>query len=237
MGTAIDIAGQRFGMLLALRPTDERKDKKVVWEFLCECGKKTKALAKSAKSGNTKSCGCLALKTSRIRSESLGLRVELDCPQCKKNFSVKKSHVHRSRYCSKDCQNEAQKTTMANEGNPNWKGGISFDDDYLKSRAKSWRDKNLNRISSYNRRGKMKRKQVEGRHTPEDISTIYDLQRGRCAYCSVKVFKKYHVDHVTPISKGGTNAKENLCISCPTCNLKKWAMDPIEWANKIGKLI
>jgi 5-methylcytosine-specific restriction endonuclease McrA len=29
----------------------------------------------------------------------------------------------------------------------------------------------------------------------------------------------YHIDHIIPRSKGGTDDKKNLVLSCPTCNM------------------
>ena len=34
----LDLTNQRFGKLLALCPTDERKGGSVVWKCLCDCG-------------------------------------------------------------------------------------------------------------------------------------------------------------------------------------------------------
>jgi hypothetical protein len=55
-----DIAGQRFGRLLALAPTTSRApDRHVLWKFLCDCGALVQRSAKAVKNGNTSSCGCL----------------------------------------------------------------------------------------------------------------------------------------------------------------------------------
>lgn len=53
-----DLTGQKFGRLTAIRPTEERQGKSVVWECQCDCGELTYVGASSLKSGNTKSCGC-----------------------------------------------------------------------------------------------------------------------------------------------------------------------------------
>ncbi len=56
-----DLTGEIFGRLLAIQPTDRRVDKKIVWEFLCDCGKTHYAVATHVKSGHIRSCGCLAI--------------------------------------------------------------------------------------------------------------------------------------------------------------------------------
>ena len=56
---AVDITGQTFHYLTAVRPSGSAKGVGVVWECLCKCGKTTNATAKNLRSGNTKSCGCL----------------------------------------------------------------------------------------------------------------------------------------------------------------------------------
>ena len=44
----------------------------------------------------------------------------------------------------------------------------------------------------------------------------------KCRYCgqSARVVKT-HVDHIVPISKGGSDDIDNLCLACEACNLKK----------------
>lgn len=44
----------------------------------------------------------------------------------------------------------------------------------------------------------------------------------RCSYCGIELYKvKFHVEHLIPLSKGGTNDMENLLPSCSTCNIRK----------------
>lgn len=59
-----DLTGQRFGRLVALRPTDERDHKQVVWEFKCDCGNITRKPGYLVTSGGIQSCGCLAREQS-----------------------------------------------------------------------------------------------------------------------------------------------------------------------------
>lgn len=76
-----------------------------------------------------------------------------------------------------------------------------------------------------------------GSHTKEDVAAILAMQKGKCAYCRVSLKGKYHVDHIVPSVKGGSNGRENLQILCAKCNHKKHARDPIEFAQSLGFLL
>lgn len=80
----------------------------------------------------------------------------------------------------------------------------------------------------------------EGSHSAADIRAQVNMQKDkkgrlRCWWCSkeIKGDNNYHVDHRIPLSKGGSNAPENLCISCPSCNLSKGAKLPQEWNGRL----
>lgn len=49
----------------------------------------------------------------------------------------------------------------------------------------------------------------------------------RCAYCGKDIWNKYTVDHVIPISKGGTHAIDNVVPCCLSCNGKKGNGPPL----------
>ena len=54
----LDIAGQRFGALVAVGPV-EKNEQGWNWAFLCDCGMATIKRRKDVTNGNTASCGCL----------------------------------------------------------------------------------------------------------------------------------------------------------------------------------
>lgn len=69
----LDITGQRFGRLVAIRPTKlykRGKSNSYYWLFQCDCGQEKEILLASVtrKKDSTKSCGCL----QRVRIEHLG---------------------------------------------------------------------------------------------------------------------------------------------------------------------
>ena len=55
----INLAGQRFGRLLAVEATDRRTESgDVIWRCRCDCGREREFSAHVLRSGNTRSCGC-----------------------------------------------------------------------------------------------------------------------------------------------------------------------------------
>lgn len=63
--TMMDLTGQRFGRLVAVRPTERRVGSSVVWECKCDCGTTTFANQYTLKSGDKVSCGCLRKKRNK----------------------------------------------------------------------------------------------------------------------------------------------------------------------------
>ena len=59
-----------------------------------------------------------------------------------------------------------------------------------------------------------------------------------CYWCNVSLKNtKVHIDHYTPLSKGGEHTISNLVVSCSKCNLEKHSKDPLEFAITKGKLL
>lgn len=62
MSKAIDIAGKRFGRLVAIEPTKGRRDNSVIWKCKCDCGKDAYVAVKDLKYRENTSCGCSRIK-------------------------------------------------------------------------------------------------------------------------------------------------------------------------------
>jgi 5-methylcytosine-specific restriction endonuclease McrA len=88
------------------------------------------------------------------------------------------------------------------------------------------------RVAEANRR-RARKKNNGGSHTAADIEQQYERQKGKCFYCGAKVGKKYHVDHVVPLAKGGSNGPENLVIACPSCNCAKHDKHPMDFSGQL----
>jgi 5-methylcytosine-specific restriction endonuclease McrA len=109
------------------------------------------------------------------------------------------------------------------------------------SKLKSYYEKNPEKFTAYSRSRKARKKNAEGSHSSADVIVIFEAQKGLCANCQTGLFKsgkqKFHVDHIMPLARGGSNWPSNLQCLCPACNLSKNAKDPIKWAQENGRLL
>ncbi len=123
--------------------------------------------------------------------------------------------------------------------------------DYMAKHLETNRDKhNASRVRSYHRDLAKSRLQAlvntnsrrdraiqnGGSFTENDITDLHTRQKGKCAECKRKL-TDMHVDHIIPLVLGGTNGASNLQLLCPTCNMQKGRLDPIDWAKKRGRLL
>jgi 5-methylcytosine-specific restriction endonuclease McrA len=77
----------------------------------------------------------------------------------------------------------------------------------------------------------------EDRYTAADVDRLLGLQSGRCVYCKRSIKAKFHVDHIMPLSKGGTNGVRNIQLLCQMCNQMKHAKHPVDFARSHGLLV
>lgn len=55
----INLAGQQFGFLTAIEPTEQRNNGSIVWKCKCKCGNEILVPARNLTGGGRISCGCL----------------------------------------------------------------------------------------------------------------------------------------------------------------------------------
>lgn len=86
---------------------------------------------------------------------------------------------------------------------------------------RKWHSKNKERALEHNA---IRRARELGSEFYEiiDRESIYQRDSGICHICGESVDpKKWHMDHIIPISKGGSHIAENVAVSHPVCNLRK----------------
>lgn len=113
--------------------------------------------------------------------------------------------------------------------------------DCVRDRATEWRSNRVlteEQIESHRMRARLhaqfRRVKLRAgghgiRHGVANVRRLWQEQGGCCAYCK-ELLTIYHIDHVIPIARGGEHVPTNWCLSCPSCNFRKHARTPEEWA-------
>ncbi len=110
---------------------------------------------------------------------------------------------------------------------------------YLKNREKLldasreyyYANKQLWRAKGQNHRAR--KWNAEGTITAKDIKQLMVSQNETCHYCGTNITDNYEVDHMIPLSRSGSNTVDNICLTCPSCNERKWHRTPEEFRNLI----
>lgn len=101
----------------------------------------------------------------------------------------------------------------------------------------AWDKANPDHVRARVRRYQAAKRASGGTFTVDDVARIRKLQRDRCGYCRVPLKGVGHIDHIVPVSKGGSNWPTNLQLLCAPCNVRKSAHDPIDFAQSLGRLL
>jgi hypothetical protein len=104
----------------------------------------------------------------------------------------------------------------------------------VKEHNRTWPKLNPDKKRSKDHRRRAQKLQSGESFSASDIREILAAQKHKCAYCSKSIRKKYHIDHITPLAKGGSNGRKNIQLTCVDCNLEKWSHDPLVFARKKG---
>lgn len=97
-------------------------------------------------------------------------------------------------------------------------------------RAKDFPEERL----ALNRNRRARLRAAPGRHTRHDVLELFNKQKGRCVglRCRKLLKQGYHVDHIIPLSRGGSNWPSNLQLLCASCNDSKGVMTMEEWSGQ-----
>lgn len=199
------------------------------------------------KHGKYITCG-KACSTAKHASEKEARKK--NCATCGKEFYPRATQTRNGKgnYCSQKCNikshvamNSKTAQKIARESwrkrydeqpffksgpkHHSWKGGYEAMRARLVSSGKT-------RIWYWNRVNKNGAKRAD----PRVVKELGDMQKWKCAICKEKLVK-YDIDHIQPVSKGGTNEKHNLQLLCQRCNRTKQAKDPIEFMQSKGFLL
>lgn len=103
--------------------------------------------------------------------------------------------------------------------------------------SRRWAKDNPDKRLAHEHRRRSRFLQSEGEWSPADIQTLLTSQQGQCSnpYCRRGIMDCYTVDHIIPLTRGGTNWPRNLQLLCAPCNSSKNTKTMDEWVEIISK--
>lgn len=230
MTAAIDISGQRFGRLVAIEPTGERRRSDRVWRCVCDCGQEHNTTVARLRGADVRSCGCLA-RMKHLQFD-VGARYGLLTIVARKHNDAGRPVCVCRCDCGGSC--EVHRGQLVK--------GMKKSCGCLRAKRELWtrvsdRERAAHATRSHTRRARQRA--IGGSFTQEEVVRLYDVQRGRCANpnCRAKLGLAFHRDHIVPLAKRGENRIRNIQLLCPPCNQAKGAKMPEVWARENGRLI
>lgn len=155
------------------------------------------------------------------------------CPKCGENLPASAFYKDKSR--RDGLQSRCRVCQKAwHEANPGYKRAW-LESNQEKDRAyqKTYRKANPEVYKAANHRRRARELNAEGDHNSAQATARTAVHGDSCIYCAST--KDLHLDHIKPLSKGGSNWAANLAPACATCNKSKndkWGEDLLRWVEQ-----
>ena len=210
----IDITGQRYGRLVAIKKVETQIGAKEQWLFQCDCGKTCIARKGAVRDGRTRSCGCLGAE----------IRKQLTFSGCRHN-SQTKSKMRDAKLGKKRTPEAIEKSRQGNLGRKNGERQLenlraSFTDDRRAKLREAWSGKSNPNFIDGNCAERI------GEHRAALGTAIYGRWRQAvylrdnytCQMCGQRG-GELHADHILPFSQYPklwyeTSNGRTLCVHC-----------------------
>lgn len=109
--------------------------------------------------------------------------------------------------------------------------------EHIKAVRDEWLAANPLKARIYAEKRRALKQASGGAYTTEQIEALAKRQKHKCAECKCSIRDKYDIDHIMPLSKGGSNDIKNIQLLCEPCNQRKHNKHPLDWARLNGRLL
>jgi 5-methylcytosine-specific restriction endonuclease McrA len=95
----------------------------------------------------------------------------------------------------------------------------------------TWHVNNRDKARAYAARRRMRERGFDGRRVERiDREAVWKRDLGLCGLCALPVpFKQMHLDHIKPVSRGGSHTAGNTQPAHPRCNIRKKDREVPRW--------
>lgn len=230
----IDHKNERFKNLVA-ETFVERRGNGTFWMFRCDCGKLLELNIQSVKRG---SIYCCVKYSKNLDITQLRTCVSCETETTLENFPVEdKKTLRRSKKCQQCHSNYRKAYRTSNKERLNalataYRRSNPKARQWNKEGTRRWKERNPLAVRAMRENRRALEKTAEGRITRKNIEDLYLKQNGKCACCGVDLNNKFHIDHIIPLSRGGSNFPENIQLLTPPCNQAKSFKTMEEFLNE-----
>lgn len=109
------------------------------------------------------------------------------------------------------------------------RANYAADPEKWKANVRDYERRNPLKVRAWHRL--KKHKGVSGRFGAEDLIAKFDAQSRRCL-CGADLLINWTIDHIVPISRGGTHWPDNIQLLCSFCNNSKHSRTMEEWTPR-----
>jgi 5-methylcytosine-specific restriction endonuclease McrA len=161
------------------------------------------------------------------------MKVAAICGHCRISFKKRDDHLRPINYCSRACFAKARER-------PGPWSETAKDQDAQREYHRAYRDKNRDKINALSRGwGKRNRKY---RNYIQQLRRAVDrlpvkarkaiiAAAKKCAHCGTT--EKLTIDHIVPLSRGGSADGKNIQVLCAPCNASKGNRDKPKLAQAL----
>lgn len=158
----------------------------------------------------SKACADIAVKRMR---DALAILYSAPCSECGESFYYRARRGKPPRYCSVKCKARRAKGS-----------------DAYKQALKRWQASNPGKVAAYRSKNRHTRRGAMAATAETfDPAEIHARDKWRCLLCGCRVKKKSDgydpqlatLDHIVPLSRGGSHTMANCQTACHMCNSKK----------------
>ena len=109
--------------------------------------------------------------------------------------------------------------------------------DKIRAASVAWSAANPEKLKIYTQNRRALKRAAGGKLSHGLSERLFKLQRGLCPCCNQPLGDDFHLDHIMPLSLGGSNTDQNMQLLRQRCNNQKHAKHPINFMQSRGFLI